>query len=191
MIALWWQNPLTALIVNLVVSALSFLTPPKAVQAWAKKAIQLMSGPKLPRDSRVSSCSMGSCSSVHFSCSSSLLHDSLRDIWDTLSRETRNKRSERGKIIQIISISTCSSPFHPFERWHTLREMAEGVKHLSEFPFNLNASIHWKWNSPVQRWYCRCDIFIKKKKKGLKQLESFTLVIQSAAPSKAQAKQKY
>lgn len=104
-------------------------------------------------------------------------------------RETRNKRSERGKIIQIISISTRSSPFHPFERWHTLREMAEGVKHLSEFPFNLNGSIHWKWNSPVQRWYCRCDIFIKKKRTEAARVVHSCNSVSGAF--KAQAKQKY
>lgn len=76
-----------------------------------------MSGPKLPRDSRVSNCSMGSFSSIHFCCSSSLLHDSLWDIWDTGSRD------EIWGVKEGTSISMCISQFDPHEMWQRDAEM--------------------------------------------------------------------
>lgn len=115
-------------------SILLFLTPPKAVQAWAKKGIQLTSGPKLPKDSRVSNCSMGSFSSIHFSCSSSLLHDSLGDIWDTRSRHKKEKKKK--------SISTCISQCDPREKWHFIR-----------------ISLQLYWFNPVKMKHCAETIF--------------------------------
>lgn len=72
-------------------------------------------------------------------------------------REARKKTKQ--KKFSTISMSTRSTPFYPFEMWLALRETAEGVKHLSEFFFSRNDSIHGKgsWKAEASRLVHSCN----------------------------------
>lgn len=175
MIALRWQNPLTALIVNLVVSALCFSPLLKLCRHGQKKPSSWCQGqscpetagsPAAPWEVAVQSISLAAppCCTTPWGTSG------------TRGRETRNKRSERGKIIQIISISTCSSPFYPFEMWHTCVERWQGVLNIYQnFP-----SIWMLLSTENETALCRDDIadviFSLKKAEAARVVHSCNLI---------------